>query len=323
MTECMQEQTVRSWMTEPDQGCGPIFPLKSMTLQVFPLEGSDLSRVPSVHWPNCGVLSEALPEQGATKSPHTSADLFLAVTDGDQDPVGYIRLTDRGNGCAALGCVWMHQKGEGLSRLLARVLERIADYVFSRHAYHSIETACSRGMPLVQKAVQQLGCVPDGWIEGGGPPTGFENMDRWILSRDVFMQRAGRPLVLVSAIALIDSDRRVLLQKRPVGKSLAGLWEFPGGKVEPGETPESALRREVQEELGLDIQNTCLAPLSFVSHAYDDFHLLMPLYVCFQWHGIPKSREQQELAWVPKSALRSYDLVPADLPLLPMLEMWI
>ena len=130
-------------------------------------------------------------------------------------------------------------------------------------------------------------------------------------------------MVLVSAIALIDSDRRVLLQKRPERKSLAGLWEFPGGKVEPGETPESALRREVQEELGLDIHNTCLAPLSFASHAYDDFHLLMPLYVCLQWQGTPKSREQQELAWVPKSALRSYNLVPADLPLLPMLEMWI
>lgn len=139
----------------------------------------------------------------------------------------------------------------------------------------------------------------------------------------MFLKKTQRPLVLVSAIALIDSDRRVLLQKRPERKSLAGLWEFPGGKVEPGETPESALRREIQEELGLDIHNTCLAPLSFASHAYDDFHLLMPLYVCLQWQGTPKGREQQELAWVPRSALRSYNLVPADLPLLPMLEMWI
>ncbi len=130
-------------------------------------------------------------------------------------------------------------------------------------------------------------------------------------------------VVLVSAVALIDPDGRVLLAQRPEGKSMAGLWEFPGGKVEPGETPEAALIRELQEELGIDTWASCLAPLTFASHAYADFHLLMPLFACRKWDGVPQSRENQTLKWVRPSALRDYPMPAADIPLIPILRDWL
>ena len=126
-------------------------------------------------------------------------------------------------------------------------------------------------------------------------------------------------IVLVAAVALIDKDGRVLLAQRPEGKSLAGLWEFPGGKVEPGESPETALIRELHEELGIETWSSCLAPLTFASHAYDDFHLLMPLYICRRWEGTVSSREGQALKWVRASKLRELAMPPADEPLIPHL----
>lgn len=134
---------------------------------------------------------------------------------------------------------------------------------------------------------------------------------------------AARPVVLVVACALIDPDGRVLLAQRPEGKSMAGLWEFPGGKMEPGETPEAALIRELHEELGIDTWASCLAPLTFASHAYERFHLLMPLYACRKWQGTPVSREGQRLAWVKPAALRDWPMPPADLPLIPILRDWL
>ena len=130
-------------------------------------------------------------------------------------------------------------------------------------------------------------------------------------------------LVLVSAVALIDKDGRVLLAQRPEGKSMAGLWEFPGGKVEPGERPEEALIRELQEELGIDTWASCLAPLTFASHAYDDFHLLMPLFACRKWEGTPQPQEGQTLKWVHPRDMRDYPMPPADLPLIPILRDWL
>ncbi|MBT2131769.1 8-oxo-dGTP diphosphatase MutT [Aliiroseovarius lamellibrachiae] len=127
-------------------------------------------------------------------------------------------------------------------------------------------------------------------------------------------------VVLVSAVALIDPDGRVLLAQRPAGKSMAGLWEFPGGKIEPGETPEHALIRELHEELGIDTWASCLAPLTFASHAYDDFHLLMPVFACRKWEGQPHPREGQVLKWVRPEALRDFPMPPADLPLIPILR---
>ena len=122
-------------------------------------------------------------------------------------------------------------------------------------------------------------------------------------------------LVLVAACALVDVDGRVLLAERPAGKSMAGLWEFPGGKVEAGERPEDTLIRELKEELGITVSEPCLAPLTFASHSYPDFHLLMPLYVCRRWEGIVTAKEGQRLAWVRPNRLKDYAMPPADLPL--------
>lgn len=130
-------------------------------------------------------------------------------------------------------------------------------------------------------------------------------------------------IVLVSAVALIDPEGRVLLAQRPEGKSLAGLWEFPGGKVEAGETPEAALIRELREELGIETKASCLAPLTFASHSYPDFHLLMPLFACRRWEGIATAQEGQTLAWVRPEKLRDYPMPPADVPLIPILRDWL
>ncbi len=129
--------------------------------------------------------------------------------------------------------------------------------------------------------------------------------------------------VLVSAVALIDVDGRVLLAQRPEGRSMAGLWEFPGGKVEPDETPEAALIRELHEELAIDTWASCLAPLTFASHGYDDFHLLMPLFACRKWQGIARPQEGQVLKWVRVAELKNYPMPPADIPLIPILRDWL
>ena len=126
-------------------------------------------------------------------------------------------------------------------------------------------------------------------------------------------------ILLVAACALVDADNRVLIARRPEGKALAGLWEFPGGKVEPGELPEETVIRELREELGIETWKTCLAPLTFASHSYDDFHLLMPLFICRKWEGIPTAREGQAVKWVKPRALREYPMPPADEPLIPAL----
>lgn len=132
-----------------------------------------------------------------------------------------------------------------------------------------------------------------------------------------------KPVVLVSAVALIDIDGRVLLAQRPEGKSMAGLWEFPGGKVEAGETPEEALIRELHEELAIDTRASCLAPLTFASHSYETFHLLMPLFACRRWEGSVTPQEGQQLSWVRPQNLRDYPMPPADEPLIPILRDWL
>ena len=131
---------------------------------------------------------------------------------------------------------------------------------------------------------------------------------------------ADLPIILVAAVALFDKDGRVLIAQRPEGKSMAGLWEFPGGKVEGGETPEAGLIRELREELAVDTVESCLAPFTFASHAYDDFHLLMPLYVCRKWEGQVTPMENQQIKWVMPMRLGDYPMPPADKPLIAMLR---
>jgi 8-oxo-dGTP diphosphatase len=131
---------------------------------------------------------------------------------------------------------------------------------------------------------------------------------------------ANLPLILVSAVALVDADGRILLAQRPAYKSMGSLWEFPGGKIEAGESPEAALIRELQEELDINTSESCLAPLSFASHAYDDFHLLMMLFVCRRWHGQPRPVEGGTLKWVKPNQLRDYPMPPADIPLIPVIQ---
>jgi 8-oxo-dGTP diphosphatase len=130
---------------------------------------------------------------------------------------------------------------------------------------------------------------------------------------------ADLPILLVAACALVDADHRVLIAERPPSKSLAGLWEFPGGKLHPGEGPEACLIRELREELGVAVEAACLAPLTFASHAYEGFHLLMPLFICRKWNGIAAPLEGQRLAWVRPGKLRDYEMPPADAPLIPPL----
>lgn len=133
------------------------------------------------------------------------------------------------------------------------------------------------------------------------------------------MTPTDRRIVLVAACALLDADGRVLVAQRPTGKAMAGLWEFPGGKIEPGETPEETVIRELEEELGIDTKTSCLAPLTFASHSYDDFHLIMPLFVCRRFWGVPTPREGQQIRWVRPNRLRELEMPAADLPLIPFL----
>jgi 8-oxo-dGTP diphosphatase len=170
---------------------------------------------------------------------------------------------------------------------------------------------------------RQTGEGVDKFLARGGehPVWHFEATRDDIFDRTEPAQEDGaRPLLLVAACALIDPDGRVLLARRPEGKKMAGLWEFPGGKLHAGETPEAALIRELKEELGIDVSSACLAPFAFASHEYERFHLLMPLYLCRRWKGRVMARENQALAWVRPQKLADYPMPPADKPLIPLLR---
>lgn len=148
----------------------------------------------------------------------------------------------------------------------------------------------------------------------------IEGPDPSCLNAEVRVAAGDLPIVLVSAVALVDADGRVLLAQRPEGKSMAGLWEFPGGKVDDGETPENALIRELKEELDIDVTASCLAPVAFASHTYDDFHLLMPLFACRVWQGEPQGLEGQALQWIRPIRMGDVDMPPADAPLVATLR---
>jgi 8-oxo-dGTP diphosphatase len=257
----------------------------------------------------------------------------LAVTghEGDQEIlVGVVGLRiDPQTRAGRLG-YWVGRRfwGHGVATEAAGRLARwaLANLDLDRLEAGVITDNPASAAVLRRIGFRQTGEGTDEFLARGGehPTWRFEATRDDIFDHTELGQTAAQPeappLVVVAACALIDADGRVLLARRPEGKRMAGLWEFPGGKLHPGETPEAALIRELKEELGIDVSAACLAPFTFASHAYQRFHLLMPLYLCRRWKGTPKPRENQALAWVRPHKLGEYPMPPADRPLIPLLR---
>ncbi len=255
--------------------------------------------------------------------------IHLAITGREEERViGVVGLTREGPRTARLG-YWVGRRywGHGVA---TEATGRLLAYGFAHLGLDTITAYVADDNDASVRVLEKHGfrftheAEHDFVSRGGAFPV------RWFrLTRADALRAAGlgagapgvaRPIVLVSAVALIDSDGRVLLSRRPEGKALAGLWEFPGGKVGEGETPEAALIRELKEELDIDVSASCLAPFAFASHAYETFHLLMPLYLCRRWRGTPTPREGQDLAWVWPARLGDYPMPPADIPLVAQLR---
>jgi 8-oxo-dGTP diphosphatase len=200
------------------------------------------------------------------------------------------------------------------------VVKRITRLAFESLELSALEAEVMQGNPTSEKVLLAAGFEKTDDDVGTRGGWGGIAASRYQLAQtDWAAIAANKPTLLVVAVAMVDVDGRVLMAKRPKGKKLAGLWEFPGGKVSPGETPEAALIRELEEELGVDTRESCLAPFAFASHEYEDFRLLMPLYVCRVWQGTPQPKEGQKLSWVRPVRMRDYPMPPADEPLVAML----
>ena len=243
--------------------------------------------------------------------------VFAIETIADGQFVGCVRL-DEEDGRAEIG-YWIGRPFWGRGHATEAV-RRTVRFAFETSEIAVLDAEIMQGNDASGKVLEKAGFRSVGAAVGDvgrcdGVPT-----FRYCLEReDWTAMRAAKPIVQVVAVALVDPDGRVLMAKRPEGKKMAGLWEFPGGKVDPGETPEAALIRELDEELGIDTRESCLAAFTFVSHEYEDFRLFMPLYVCRVWQGQPQAREGQELAWVRPQRMRDYPMPPADVPLVAML----
>lgn len=200
--------------------------------------------------------------------------------------------------------------------------QTLVEYGFATRGYASISAAAAVANPASRRVLQKAGLTAVGsdgrhWLPARNRA---EPSVTHAVTRDAWIAARTKRIVHVAAVALVDADDRVLIAQRPAGKAMAGLWEFPGGKVEAGETPEVALIRELREELGIDTEASCLAPFTFASHAYEKFHLLMPLFVCRVWKGQVHGREGQALKWVEPLRLADYPMPPADIPLVAMLR---
>lgn len=252
--------------------------------------------------------------------------VYAMVTRDGAEFVGCIELRPALGGRAGIIGYWVGPPhwgrgyaGEALRRVVAHAFEGLGlDRLIAN--VHTDNPASARVLEKAGFAMTGRGVSPS--PARGGPVEVFEyNLERRFSGCDPKAPvPPALPVVLVVAVALVDPDNRVLIARRPPGKSMAGLWEFPGGKVGPGESPEQALVRELKEELAIDTSGSCLAPFTFASHRYEDFHLLMPLYVCRNWTGTPSPREGQELAWVRAIRLTDYPMPPADRPLIAMLR---
>ncbi|OJX68684.1 MAG: NTP pyrophosphohydrolase [Magnetospirillum sp. 64-120] len=212
--------------------------------------------------------------------------------------------------------------GQGL---MTEALRRLLRHMFDDLGFASVWAAVHPDNVASMRVLEKAGLVADGRHQCPMPARdAVVDSPRFSLCGEAWRKiHRARPMLLVAAAALIDADGRVLMASRPPGKSMSGLWEFPGGKVHAGETPEAALVRELAEELGVDVGESCLAPIAFASHDYDTFHLLMPLYAIRQWKGEPQPLEGQSLRWVRASALSSVPMPPADIPLVALLREWL
>lgn len=254
----------------------------------------------------------------------------LAITgrEGEHEiMVGAVGLRiDRAARCGRLG-YWVGRRfwGHGVATEAAG---RLASWAFANLDLDRLEAGVIADNPVSAAVLRhigfrQIGDGTDHFLARGGdhPVWRFEaTRDDIFGHAEAACDDGTKPLLLVAACALIDIDGRVLLARRPEGKKMAGLWEFPGGKLHPGETPEVALIRELKEELGIDVSAACLAPFAFASHEYERFHLLMPLYLCRRWKGVPTPKENQTLSWVRPHKLADYPMPPADKPLIPLLR---
>jgi len=328
--------TEAEW-TDAGEGCLSFYPLRTDRLLLQPVAPEHVAAI-------AALANDAAVSQHTARLPHpyTAADAQRFVEEsaalaaagrscalaierrGDRKVLGVVAL-DRAEGAtsAELG-YWIGRPywGDGLATEAARAL---LAHGFDDLGLTEVTATVSPDNPASARVLEKLGFRATGPTTCTAPARSGGEMAAtgYAVDAATFADATRRRLVLVSAVALLDADNRVLLQKRPEGKAMAGLWEFPGGKVNEGESPERALIRELHEELGIDVREGCLAPLAFASHGYETFHLLMPLYVCRQWKGRPTPREGQELAWVAGNKLRQYEMPPADIPLIPLLQEWL
>ena len=323
---------------------GPFAPLTTERLLLRPLRPAD---APALHrlvndWAVVRNLSR-LP----FPYPRELADEWIASTARQRDAGTGLHLAITGpeDGSDLVGCIglrldiapreghlgyWVGRRfwGHGVATESVSRLARwaLANLDLDRLVAHVAADNPASATVLRRAGFREVGQGEEAYLARGGrhPVLHFEatRADLSPPAAQPAPQAAstGKPIVLVAAVGLIDTDSRVLLARRPEGKPMAGLWEFPGGKVEGGETPEAALIRELREELGIDVASNCLAAFTFASHAYDTFHLLMPLFLCRRWSGTVKAREGQTLAWVRPSKLADYPMPPADKPLIPLLR---
>lgn len=248
-------------------------------------------------------------------------EIVRAITIRNRDGmVGAISVRlDRAANTGTLG-YWL-AKPEWGRGYVTEAAERIVRYGFEELGLKSVRASARPDNLASLRVLDKLGMSPAGTSLEDSPARGgpFPVELRSVGRADWFAKHA-LPITLVTAVALVDPDDRILLTRRPPGKPMAGLWEFPGGKVAPNETPEAALIRELREELDIDTATSCLAPLTFASHRYPDFHLLMPLFVCRVWSGTPQAKEGQDLAWVRPNNLRNYPMPPADMGIVALLR---
>jgi len=323
----------------------PAFPLRTARLVLRPLAVDDAEAIHRLvnDWEVVRMLTRlpfpyprALADEWIASTAKQMAEgsaYHLAITgdeNGQEMLIGCVGVRlDETPGAADLG-YWVGKRfwGHGVATEAAG---RVASWALANLAIERVRAKVLLDNPASAAVLRRLGFRETGvdteevLARGGAQPVtvfeaGRDDIFGRVHGEAVAAPAGAKPVLLVAACALIDADTRVLLARRPEGKRMAGLWEFPGGKVNPGETPEVALIRELREELGIDVTEACLAPFSFASHAYETFHLLMPLYLCRRWQGFVRPLEGQALAWVRPDRLGEYDMPAADKPLVPLLR---